>query len=230
VPSKPVDKNRTNAAPARSLRAHMRRRALPYDAEIARKHISKRDPVMRDIVRRVGPYDLEVRGKPYEALLRAILYQQLAGPAAAAIERRFLAIFGGIPTPAALAGVSDEALRTAGVSRQKAGYMRSLAEHFASGAISERALHRATDDEVIAEVTQVKGIGRWTADMLLLFCLGRPDVLPVGDLGIQNSMRLAYGLDAMPAPKQMEELAEPWRPYRSAGTWYLWRRSDLVTL
>lgn len=230
MPPAASDKNRTNAAPATSLRGHMRRRQLPYDAVLASKHITKRDPVMRAIVRAVGPYDLEVRGRPYEALLRAILYQQLAGPAAAAIERRFLAIFGGIPTPAALSGASDEALRGAGVSRQKAGYMRSLAEHFASGAINERALQRSPDEEVIAEVTQIKGVGRWTADMLLLFCLGRPDVLPVGDLGIQNAMRAAYGLDAMPSPKQMEELAEPWRPFRSAGTWYLWRRGDLVTL
>ncbi|HYM27016.1 MAG TPA: hypothetical protein VET66_02620, partial [Steroidobacteraceae bacterium] len=118
----------------------------------------------------------------------------------------------------------------AGVSRQKAGYMRSLAEHFDSGAISDRELRRAPDDEVIAQVTQVKGVGRWTADMLLLFCLGRPDVLPVGDLGVQNSLRTAYGLDASPSAGEMEALAEPWRPYRSAATWYLWRRGDLVTL
>jgi len=230
VPATRRDANRTDTVPAASLRAHMRRRPLPYDPETARRHIIKRDPVMRGIVRRVGPFAMEVRGRPYDALLRSILYQQLAGPAAMAIERRFLAIFGGIPTPAALSGVPDEALRAAGISRQKAGYMRSLAEHFASGAINDRRLMRAPDDEVIAEVTQIKGVGRWTADMLLMFCLGRPDVLPVGDLGVQNSMKAAYGLDAPPAPAQMEELAAPWRPYRSAGTWYLWRRTDLVTL
>ncbi|HYM15631.1 MAG TPA: DNA-3-methyladenine glycosylase 2 family protein [Dehalococcoidia bacterium] len=230
MPRAASDSNRTNAAPAGSLRGQMRRRPLPYDANLARRHIAKRDPVMREIVRRVGPYALEVRGRPYESLLRAILYQQLAGPAAAAIERRFMAIFGGIPTPGALLSVTDDALRAAGVSRQKAGYMRSLAEHFDSGAISDRELRRAPDDEVIAQVTQVKGVGRWTADMLLLFCLGRPDVLPVGDLGVQNSLRTAYGLDASPSAGEMEALAEPWRPYRSAATWYLWRRGDLVTL
>lgn len=229
--AEPLDRNRTGAAPPTSLRARMRARPLPYDANVARRHIIKSDLVMRDIVRRVGPFALEVRGAPYQALLRAILYQQLAGPAAAAIEARFLGLFGGgIPQPAHLAGLSDEAFRGVGVSRQKAGYMRSLAEHFASGQLEDRAIRRAPDDAVIEMVTAVKGIGRWTADMLLLFCLGRPDVLPVGDLGIQNSMRLAYGLDALPKPDEMAAIAEPWRPFRSAATWYLWRRGDLVTL
>ena len=209
----------------------MRARPLPYDGEAARKHIGKRDTVMRAIVKAVGPYKLEVRGKPYESLLRAILYQQLAGPAAAAIERRFLAIFGDkIPAPVQLLDVADDTLRTAGVSRQKAGYMRSLAEHFEGGHLTDRQIQRASDDDVIEAVTQVKGIGRWTADMLLLFCLGRPDVLPVGDLGVRASMRAAYGFDELPTPEEMEAIAGPWRPFRSAATWYLWRRGDLVTL
>jgi DNA-3-methyladenine glycosylase II len=213
------------------VRTLMRRRPLPYDAESARRHLIKSEPVMRDLVRRVGPYAIEVRGAPYQSLLRAILYQQLAGPAAAAIERRFLVMFGGrIPAPAELAPLSDEELRAAGISRQKAGYMRSIAEHFAGGRLSDRKLLRMPDDEVIEAVTQIKGVGRWTADMLLMFCIGRPDVLPVGDLGIQNAMKLAYGLDAPPKPAEMEAIAEPWRPYRSAGAWYLWRRSDMVTL
>jgi DNA-3-methyladenine glycosylase II len=209
----------------------MRPRRLPYDADVARRHIVRRDAVMRDIVRRVGALDLQVRGAPYQSLLRAILYQQLAGPAAAAIEARFLGLFGGgIPQPSELAELSDEEFRSVGVSRQKAGYMRSLAEHFASGKLDDRAIRRAPDEAVIDMVTQVKGIGRWTADMLLLFCLGRPDVLPVGDLGVQNSMRLAYGLGELPKPDELAAIAEPWQPYRSAATWYLWRRSDLVTL
>jgi DNA-3-methyladenine glycosylase II len=209
----------------------MRRRPLPYDASAARKHLLKADPVMREIVKGVGPYTIEVRGMPYQSLLRAILYQQLAGPAAAAIEKRFLAMFGGrIPEPHELAPMTDEQLRIAGISRQKAGYMRSIAEHFGNGHVSDRKLLRMSDEEVIDAVTQIKGVGRWTADMLLMFCIGRPDVLPVGDLGIQNAMKLAYGLDAMPKPPEMEALAEPWRPYRSAGSWYLWRRGDLVTL
>lgn len=209
----------------------MRKRRLPYDAETARAHIARVDPVMRKIIKAVGPFALQVRGEPYPALLRSILYQQLAGPAAAAIERRFLGIFGGnIPTPEALRGINDDRLRAAGVSRQKAGYMRSLGEQFASGALDDRTLRRASDEAVIEMVTQTKGIGCWTADMLLLFCLGRPDVLPVGDLGVRNSMKIAYGLAEPPTATEMEAISEPWRPYRSAGTWYLWRRSDIVTL
>lgn len=209
----------------------MRRRPLPYDAETARKHLLKSDPVMRGIVKACGPFEMEARGKPYEALLRAVLYQQLAGPAAAAIERRFLAMFGGrIPAPDQLAPMTDEQLRAAGISRQKASYMRSVGEHFASGELSDRKLLRAGDDDVIEMVTRIRGVGRWTADMLLMFCIGRPDVLPVGDLGIQNSMRLAYGLDVLPKPDEMSAIAEPWRPYRSAASWYLWRRGDVLTL
>lgn len=214
-----------------TLRNLMRKRPLPYDAERARRHLMRNDPVMREIVRSVGPFAMEIRGQPYASLLRAVLYQQLAGPAAAAIERRFLALFGGrVPEPDALLRLTPEEFRAAGVSRQKAGYMRSIAEHFADGHLSDTRLRRMADDEVIAHVTQIKGIGRWTADMLLMFCLGRPDVLPVGDLGIRAAMRTAYGLDALPAPAEMEAIAEPWRPYRSAGSWYLWRRGDLVTL
>ena len=108
--------------------------------------------------------------------------------------------------------------------------MHSLAEHFATGALKRRRLSRAADEEIIDLVTQIKGVGRWTADMLLMFCLGRPDIIPVGDLGIQRSMQEAYGLDHRPEPAQMLRIAEPWRPYRSAASWYLWRRIDTVTL
>jgi DNA-3-methyladenine glycosylase II len=209
----------------------MRRRPLPYDAAKARRHLLKADPVIAELAKRLGPYKMEIRGRPYEALLRAILYQQLAGAAAAAIERRFLAMYdGAIPTPAQLAEATDEQLRSAGISRQKASYMRSIGEHFASGEVSDRKLMRAADDEVIEQITRIRGVGRWTADMLLMFCIGRPDVLPVGDLGIQTSMKLAYGLDQLPKPDVMEKIAEPWRPFRSAGSWYLWRRADTMTL
>jgi DNA-3-methyladenine glycosylase II len=214
-----------------SLQSSLRKYPLPYDAQTAQRHVARADPIMRDVIKRAGPFALEIRGQPYQSLLRAILYQQLAGAAAAAIERRFLALFGGrVPSPPMLLGVTDVELRAVGLSRQKSGYMRSLAEHFASGELSDRKLRRAADDDVIAEVTKVKGIGRWTADMLLLFCLGRADVLPVGDYGIRASMRAMYRLPDLPTPAQMEEIARPWRPYRSAGTWYLWRAADMVTL
>ena len=209
----------------------LRARKLPYDPEAARTHLLRADPVMRDIVRRVGPFTLRVRGRPYESLMRALLYQQLAGPAAAAIERRFLDLYGGRqPEPDELLRTPPERLRDAGVSRQKASYLYSLAEHAKNGGLDARRLARLPDEDVIAEVTQVKGVGRWTADMLLMFSLGRPDVLPVGDLGVQRSMMEAYGLESLPDPEEMEAIAEPWRPYRSAASWYLWRRTDLVTL
>jgi DNA-3-methyladenine glycosylase II len=185
---------------------------------------------MRQIVKRIGPYELELRGTPYQSLMRALLYQQLAGQAAAAIERRFLALFGDrTPEPQELLATTPERLREAGVSRQKASYLHSLAEHSTNGGLELSSLRRASDDEVIARVTEVKGIGRWTADMLLMFCLGRADVLPVGDLGIQKSMMQAYGLADLPKPPEMERVAEPWRPYRSAGSWYLWRSTDTIT-
>ena len=208
----------------------LRRRKLPYDPEAARQHLLRADPVMRDIVERVGPYELELRGPPYQSLLRAILYQQLAGPAASAIERRCLAIFGDrIPEPKELLATSPEQLRPAGISRQKAGYLHSLAEHAAAGGLDDGRLRRASDDEAIEHVTQIKGVGRWTADMLLMFCLGRPDVLPVGDLGVQRAMKDAYQLDSLPGPSTMVEIAASWRPYRSAGAWYLWRSADIIT-
>jgi DNA-3-methyladenine glycosylase II len=213
------------------MRTQMRRRALPYDAAAARRHLMRADPVMRAIVKQCGPLEIEARGKPYEALIRSILYQQLAGPAAAAIERRFLAMFGGAVPPAdRLAVMTDEHLREAGISRQKASYFRSIGELFASGALSDRKLLRANDDHIVEAVTQIRGVGRWTADMLLMFCIGRPDVLPVGDLGIQNAMKKAYGVDGAIKPERMIEIAEPWRPYRSAGSWYLWRSTDILTL
>jgi DNA-3-methyladenine glycosylase II len=213
-----------------AIRPALRRRPLPYDAHAARRHLSRADPVMREIVRRVGPFELEVRGHPYQSLLRAVLYQQLAGAAAAAIERRFLGLYRGrVPEPHELLATSPEQLRTAGLSRQKISYFYSLAEHAAEGRLELRRLARASDDAVIEAVTAIHGIGRWTAEMLLMFCLGRPDVLPVGDLGIQRMMREAYGLKSMPDAKRMLKIAEPWRPYRSAGAWYLWRFGDVIT-
>src|SRR3990170_2707276 len=188
----------------------LRRRKLPYDPEATRRHLRRADPVMRRIIAGVGPLELQLRGTPYQSLRRAILYQQLAGAAASAIERRFLALYGDrVPEPSELLATSPEALRAAGLSRQKAGYLHSLAEHSANGHLSLRALSRMSDDEVIAAATEVKGIGRWTAEMLLIFCLGRPDVLPVGDLGIQRSMKETYGLKSMPDPKTMLKIAEP---------------------
>ena len=190
----------------------------------------RRDPVLRPVVRAVGPCALRRRGDPYRYLVRSILYQQLAGSAARAIERRFHTHFGGrVPAPEVLARATVPRLRTLGLSRQKAEAVRSVARAFGQGDVKARQLPHLTDDEVIAAVTPIRGVGVWTAHMLLMTSLGRPDVLPVGDYGVQKGVRDLYGLDELPKPRQLEEIAEPWRPYRSVASWYLWRATEMVT-
>jgi DNA-3-methyladenine glycosylase II len=204
---------------------------LPYDTEIARKHLMRADPTLGALVKQIGPADLRRRGTPYQSLFRALLYQQLAGAAAATIERRLLALFDNhVPEPEVLFATDIDKLRSVGLSRQKASYMHSLAEHFANGAVSNRALGRMSDEAVIDHVTQIKGIGTWTAHMLLMFSLGRPDVLPTGDLGVQKAIEELYRLTKAPDPKTMLEIGEPWRPYRTVASWYLWRSRDTLTL
>jgi DNA-3-methyladenine glycosylase II len=204
---------------------------LPYDPEAARRHIMRRDSLLGALVKQIGPTDLRRRGTPYQSLFRALLYQQLAGAAAATIERRLLALFDDcVPEPQVLRATDIEKLRSVGLSRQKASYMHSLAEHFASGQISNRALARMSDEAVIEHVTQIKGIGTWTAHMLLMFSLGRPDVLPTGDLGVQKAIQEVYELAEPPDPKTMLQIGEPWRPYRTIASWYLWRTRDTLTL
>jgi DNA-3-methyladenine glycosylase II len=188
----------------------------------------RRDPALADVMRRVGPCGIERRGDPYRSLLRSVLYQQLAGAAAAAIERRFKALYRGrYPMPEALLATDEQTLRAAGLSRQKQAAMRAVAEAFASGDLSNRRLARMPDAAVVEAVTQVRGIGEWTAHMLLMFSLGRPDVLPVGDYGVRKGAAVLYGLDDLPKPKELETIAEPWRPYRSVASWYLWRVLEL---
>ena len=213
------------------MRQYYKTSKLPYDPEVARRHLMRADPIIGRVVKDIGPTDLRRRGTPYQSLFRALLYQQLAGAAAATIERRLLALFEGrVPEPLELLATPFETLRSVGLSRQKASYMHSLAEHFSNGEVSNRTIARMADDAVIERVTQIKGIGRWTADMLLLFSLGRPDVLPVGDLGVQKAVEDLYKLDKLPDPATMTEIAEPWRPYRSVASWYLWRSRDTLTL
>ena len=153
----------------------LRPRKLPYDAEAARRHLTRRDPVMRQIVKRIGPLDLELRGTPYQTLMRALLYQQLAGPAAAAIERRFLALYGNQPPePNELLATTPEKLaRSRRLAAEGVATSTAWPSTRTNGGLELRKLNRLPDDDVIARVTEVKGIGRWTADMLLMFCLGR---------------------------------------------------------
>ena len=187
------------------------------------------DPVMAGLIRRVGPMSMEKRrrGRPrgdaYGALLRSVVGQQLSVKAAATIFDRVLAIFGGkMPTAQQLLDADADALRGAGLSGRKVEYLKDLAQHVLSGELEVDRLPDLPDETVIAEITAVRGLGVWTAHMFLMFHLERPDVLPVGDLGIRNAVRAAYGLDEPPPPEELERIAEPWRPHRSLACLYLW--------
>jgi 3-methyladenine DNA glycosylase/8-oxoguanine DNA glycosylase len=200
---------------------------LTYDPKKALRHVRRRDPVLRGVIDAVGPFELEPRRGSFKSLARAIFFQQLAGPAARAIMGRVLVAVEANEEewyePARFLKATDDELRTAGLSRQKMAYLRDLADKFASGSLVEDEFEAMDDEAVITRVCEVKGIGRWTAEMFLMFSLGRPDILPVDDLGVKNGMRLTYKLDEMPKADKMREIAEPWAPYRSVGTWYMWR-------
>jgi DNA-3-methyladenine glycosylase II len=190
------------------------------------------DPTLAGLIDGIGPLDeyARRRSRPddaYGALLRSIVGQQLSTKAARAIYDRLTALFGGhTPTPAELLGADPEAIRAAGLSRPKVAYLRDLAERVADGDLDLQRLVELPDEEVAAQLTAVKGLGQWTADMFLIFHLGRPDVLPVGDLGIRRAVQLLYGLDRLPEAPELARLAEPWRPHRSLACLYLWRSLD----
>jgi DNA-3-methyladenine glycosylase II len=192
-------------------------------------HLKKSDPVMARIIAAVGPCRFRVRdeGTHYEAIFRSILYQQLAGPAALAIHRRVQALYGGRdPAPHELLDTPDETLRGAGLSRQKLAYLRDLSARTASGEIEMAGIHDLSDADVVASLTRVKGVGRWTAEMFLIFRLGRPDILPDLDLGVRNAIKRAYRLRQVPDSKRVHKIGAKWAPYRSVATWYLWRSVD----
>lgn len=201
--------------------------AFSYDREAAVAHLRAADPVLDRIIEAVGPFNMEPGDGIFRALGRAVFFQQLAGPAARAIMNRVLAALGTDDqrwyTPAQFLAAGDDDLRGAGLSRQKLVYLRDLAERFAAGDLTEDDFHHLDDEDVITKASSVKGIGRWTAEMLLIFTLDRPDVLPVDDLGVRRGMQISYGLEDLPKPNEMRRIAEPWQPYRSAGTWYMWR-------
>jgi DNA-3-methyladenine glycosylase II len=199
------------------------------DYSRARRLLARRDPVIRDLMRAHGPCRLadSQHTDPFKALCHAIIAQQLSGKAAATIEARFAALFpSGVPTPDATALLTDEQLRACGVSTQKIRYMRDLCGRVLDGSLPLHDLGALADEAVIAALTQVKGIGRWTADMFLMFRLHRPDVLPVGDLGIVKAVQRAYGLRKAPSPERLTRIGESWRPYRSVACWYLWASLD----
>ena len=187
------------------------------------------DPVMAALVDRIGPLDHAARrrGRPddaYGSLVRTIVGQQLSTKAARTIYARLAALFGDRPpTLAELIAAEEQTLREAGLSRQKIGYLRDLAARVQSGELELETLHELSDDDVSEKITAVKGLGRWSADMFLMFHLGRPDVLPVGDLGIRRAVERAYGLPDLPDEDALRELAGPWRPERTLACFYLWQ-------
>jgi DNA-3-methyladenine glycosylase II len=198
----------------------------------ARRALMRRDPVIATLIRQHGECGLasSQRTDPFHALLHAIIAQQLSTKAAKTIEGRFSALFDGGPTPAAVVRASDEKLRAVGLSPQKLKYVRDLCARILDGSLNLDALALLTDDEVIEALTSVKGIGRWTAEMFLMFRLHRPDVLPVGDLGIVKAVQRAYKLRALPTPARLTKIGETWRPYRSVACWYLWASLDAPPL
>jgi DNA-3-methyladenine glycosylase II len=205
------------------------RRLDPDLLETARRSLRRRDPVLGAVIRRVGPCEIRARGDPYRSLLRSVVYQQLAGAAAAAIAGRLRRHFGGrYPRPEVLLAAGDADLRSAGLSRQKIATLRAVAAAFADGTLSNRGLRRMSDDEVVEAVTRIRGIGEWTAHMILMFSLGSPDVLPVGDYGVRKGAQHLYGLPALPRRAELEALGERWRPYRSVAAWYLWRSEEVA--
>jgi len=196
------------------------------------QELRRADPVMRRLVDERGPLDEEQRRRgrplePYGALVRSIVGQQLSTKAARSIYERLTDLFDGrTPSPAELLAADPEEVRSVGMSRPKVSYLRSLAEHVESGELELARLSELPDEEVIEQLTAVKGLGQWTADMFLIFHLGRPDVLPVGDLGIRRAVERAYDLPELPDAARLTEIGEPWRPHRSLASLYLWRSLD----
>jgi DNA-3-methyladenine glycosylase II len=193
-------------------------------------HLSQADPVLRAIIERVGPYRMEYGEPEFHSLAEAIVYQQLNGKAAVTIFKRFAALAGEPLTPEGILKLSEEQLRSVGLSKQKSSYLRDLAAKTHEGKLNFATLPKLSDDEVIEHLTQVKGIGVWTAHMFLMFALRRPNVLPTGDFGVRMAIKKYYKKRKLPKPDQMEKIAKAWEPYRSVACWYLWKSLDVKTM
>jgi DNA-3-methyladenine glycosylase II len=203
---------------------------MPLDHRRARRHLIAADPVMAELIRRAGPCRLGTSraADPFFLLLRAIVSQQLSTKAAATIFGRLCALFpGDAPTPIRLLALDDAALRGVGLSSQKTRYVRDLASRVGDGRLDLARLDTAPDEVALKALTGVLGIGTWTAEIFLLFQLHRPDILPVGDLGLMTALQRVYGLRSRPTPKRALQMAEKWRPHRSVAAWYLWRSLEL---
>ena len=193
-------------------------------------HLKKSDPVMRGIIERVGSCRMEFGDPVFHSLAEAIVYQQLNGKAAVTIFKRFTALAGEPVTPEGITKLTDQQMRSAGLSKQKASYLRDMAARAIRGELDFTRLPEMADDDVIKHLTQVKGVGVWTAHMFLMFTLKRPNVLPTGDFGVQMAIKKHYNKRKLPKPVQMEKIAKCWEPYRSIACWYLWRSLDIKTV
>lgn len=183
----------------------------------------KKDPDLNKIIRLVGPYSIILEKNPYRSLVEAIITQQLSGKAAESISARFKSIYKRYPRPEDVLKTPISKLQKAGLSRMKISYIKDLSKKINSGQIQFRRFEGMPDDEIVSELTKIRGVGRWTAHMFLIFYLGRQDVLPVGDLGLRRGIQRLYCLPEIPKDGQIEEIAEKWRPYRTVATWYLWK-------
>ena len=195
---------------------------------IALRHLSHADKRMEKLIDKFGPPNFNLMNNYYESLVRSIVYQQLSGKAASIIYERFLDlfVFDIYPEPKDILAVSIETLRSSGLSYQKVNYIRDLSEKWQDGTMNLTDIDSMTDEEISSELIKVKGIGQWTADMFLMFTLGRPDVFPFGDLGIQKGVMIITNMNRLPTQKEMERKTKKWQPYRTVAAWYLWKLVD----
>jgi DNA-3-methyladenine glycosylase II len=188
------------------------------------QYLCKVDSNLEKIIKIVGKYSINIRNDPFQSLVESIIYQQLAGRAANAIYNRFINYYNNKQiTPARILNSPNDNLKKVGLSNRKIDYLKNLASHVYDGRINLEELPKMNDEEIINKLVNVKGIGRWTSEMFLIFSLGRQDILPVTDLGVRKAIQKVYSLSELPKPNTMMEIANPWRPYRSIATWYLWK-------
>jgi DNA-3-methyladenine glycosylase II len=233
----PLDADATRGSPGKAVGAGSpfaarRSSGLPFEPRAALLHLRRADETLAGWMERIGPFRMKLAGSqsPFSALAESIVYQQLTGRAAATIHSRVVQLFRPrrFPLPEEVLAATDDVLRGAGLSRAKVAALRDLAAKTLDGTVPPmRVLRRLSDEEIVERLTQVRGIGRWTVEMLLVFRLGRPDVLPATDYGVRKGAARAYAMRELPSPKELLALGEKWRPFRSVASWYLWRVCEL---
>ncbi|KAK8943926.1 hypothetical protein KSP40_PGU021104 [Platanthera guangdongensis] len=224
-PSSPIEAIEPSKKPRILLPVITHPLSTPGELDSALRHLTTADTHLAGVIKSHDPPSFQNPNTPFLSLSRSILYQQLATKAAASIYARFLSLCGGEDSvvPDIIADLTPHQLRQIGISSRKAAYLHDLASKYQSGFLSDSAIIAMDDDALFSKLTSVKGIGPWTVHMFMIFTLHRPDVLPIGDLGVRRGVQILLGLNKIPLPAEMEELCEPWRPYRSAGAWYMWR-------